>query len=58
MTDHRRPWPPCATPFDIAAVGDPVGEGRGLPDVQWRSLGPAVAEVSSGGMVRARAGGQ
>jgi hypothetical protein len=42
----------------VTAVGDPVGEGRGLPGVQWRSLGPAVAEVSSSGVVRAKAVGR
>jgi len=42
----------------ITAVGDPVGEGRGLPGVQWRSLGPAVADVSSGGVVHAKAVGR
>lgn len=42
----------------LTAVGDPVGEGRGLAGVQWRSLGPAVAVVSSNGVVRAKAVGR
>lgn len=42
----------------ITAVGDPVGAGRGVAGVQWRSLGPAVATVSSGGVVRAKAVGR
>ncbi len=42
----------------ITAVGDPVGAGGGLPGVQWRSLGPAVATVSSSGVVRAKAVGR
>ena len=42
----------------ITAVGDPVGEGRGLPGVQWHSLGAAVADVSSGGVVHAKAVGR
>ena len=46
------------TAHAVTAVGDPVGEGRGLPGVQWRSLGPAVAEVSSSGVIRAKAVGR
>jgi hypothetical protein len=42
----------------ITAVGDPVGAERGLAGVQWRSLGPAVATVSPGGVVRARSIGR
>ena len=44
----------------FTVVGDPLGEGdgQGVAGAQWHSLGPAVAAVSTTGMVRAKAPGR
>jgi hypothetical protein len=42
----------------FTAVGDPLDRGRGAVGVQWHSLGSAVADVSPGGIVRAKAVGR
>lgn len=40
--------------------GDPLGttDAHGVTGVQWRSLGPAIADITPGGVVRARSAGR
>lgn len=44
----------------FTVLGDPLGQGdaHGMTGVQWHSLGPRIAEVTAGGVVRARAVGR